>query len=535
MYDFVIVGGGSAGCVLANRLSADGRHRVCLLEAGPPDAHPLIRMPAGVLAMLRSDAYNWKFWTVEQAGMGGRRMYWPRGRTLGGSSAINAMCVIRGHAADYDHWAALGNAGWGWQDVLPYFQRLEHFEPGADGLHGAGGPLNVATLRQPNPMSAVYLEAARQAGYAENPDFNGSRQDGMGYYHVAQKGGERWSNARAYLHPASGRGNLDVLTGVRATKILFEGRRAVGVRYYDGGAYREVHARREVVLSAGAVGSPQLLLLSGVGPEAELQRHTIGVVHELPGVGRNLQDHLDVLIGMRSRTRLGMSFHPLSLLRSLKAFAQYLFGRRGELTSNVAECGGFLRSDDAEPVPDLQFHFVPMVNSYHGLKLGPLFRYYGYSILACDLRPRSRGEIRLASADPMAAPEIDPRYLDDPRDLDKLVVAVRKAREIFAQAAFSPHNALEMEPGAQVQTDEALGQWIREHAETLYHPVGTCKMGSDAMAVVDAQLRVHGLTGLRVVDASIMPTLIGGNTNVPTTMIAEKGADMILETARTNR
>ncbi|MES0872534.1 GMC family oxidoreductase [Sinimarinibacterium thermocellulolyticum] len=532
MYDFVIVGGGSAGCVLANRLSADGRHRVCLLEAGPPDVSPLIRMPAGVLAMMRSDVYNWKLWTVEQPQLGGRRLYWPRGRTLGGSSAINAMCVIRGHAADYDHWAALGNPGWSWREVLPYFRRLEHFEAGADEWHGSNGPLNVASLRQPNPLSAVYLQAARQAGHADNLDFNGAQQLGMGYYHVAQIGGERCSNARAYLHPARGRGNLNVVTHARATKLLFEGRRAVGVRYFDGHAYREVYARREVILSAGAVGSPHLLLLSGIGPCASLQQFAISVVHELPGVGQNLQDHLDVLVGMRSKTRLGFSLHPLSLLRSLKALFQYVMGRRGELTSNVAECGGFLKSDPSEPLPDLQFHFVPMVNSYHGLKLTPLLRLYGYSILACDLRPRSRGEIRLASPDPLAPPAIDPRYLDDPRDLDKLVVAVHKAREIFAQPAFSPHNAQELEPGADVQSDEALRQWIREHAETLYHPVGTCKMGNDRLAVVDAQLRVHGVGGLRVVDASIMPTLIGGNTNVPTTMIAEKGADMILDAAR---
>jgi choline dehydrogenase len=285
-------------------------------------------------------------------------------------------------------------------------------------------------------------------------------------------------------------------------------------------------------VSAGAVNSPQLLLLSGIGPVDELQRHTIAVVHELPGVGKNLQDHLDVLVGMRSRTRLGLSFHPLSLARSIKALLQYLFRRRGELTSNVAECGGFLKSDPEQQIPDLQFHFVPMVNSYHGLRLGPLFRTYGYSILACDLRPRSRGEVRLASADPLMPPQIDPCHFDDPRDLDKLVIAIRKAREIFAQPAFSPHNAVELEPGPTVQGDDELRDWTRQHAETLYHPVGTCRMGTDPLAVVDARLRVHGIAQLRVIDASIMPTLVGGNTNVPTTMIAEKGADMILEDAR---
>ncbi|MDD3762473.1 MAG: choline dehydrogenase [Nevskiales bacterium] len=538
MYDYVIVGGGSAGCVLANRLSADGRYRVCLLEAGPADTDPMIRMPAGVISQMRSDRHNWKFWTVPQAEMGQRRLYWPRGRVLGGSSAINAMCYVRGHASDYDHWAALGNPGWSYDEVLPYFRRLEHFEPGADGLddaqaryHGLGGPLHASRLRHHNPLSEVFLEATRQAGHPANDDFNGAEQAGMGFYHVAQQGGERCSNARAYLRPAEGRRNLDIITGVRATRVLFDARRAVGVRYYAAGTYREVGAQREVILAAGAIGSPQLLLLSGVGPAEELARHAITPVQVLEGVGRNLQDHLDAYVSMRSRTRLGLSLHPLSLLRSLKALVLYVFGRRGELTSNVAEAGGFLKSSPDEPVPDLQFHFVPLVYAYHGLDLRPLLRHYGYTIMACDLRPHSRGEIRLHNADPLAPPEIDPRHFEDPRDLDKLVTALRKAREVFAQAAFAPHNAEEMHPGAEVRSDDDLRQWLRGHAETLYHPVGTCKMGSDPLAVVDARLRVHGLEGLRVVDASIMPTLVGGNTNVPTTMIAEKGADMILQDA----
>ncbi len=532
MYDFVIVGGGSAGCVLANRLSADGQYKVCLLEAGPRDTNPLLRMPAGVLAVVRSSIYNWKFWTTPQAQMGHRRLFWPRGRTLGGSSAINAMCCIRGHAWDYDHWASLGNAGWGYRDVLPYFKRLENFEAGEDEFHGTGGPLNATNLRDPNPLSEVFIDAAQQAGYARNADFNGAEQEGFGYFHVAQKNGERCSNARAYLREAEARPNLTVVTDVQVTRVLLDGKRAGGVRYYAQGSYREVYARREVILSAGAVGSPQLLLLSGIGPRNELGRHSIGVAHELPGVGKNLQDHLDAVVSMRNRSRLAFSFHPLSLFRSIWALLRYVFKRDGELTSNIAEAGGFLKSSPKEAIPDLQFHFAPVGNSSHGQNLLPVFTGYAHSLLTCDLRPLSRGEIRLASTDPLVPPEIDPCHFEDERDLDKLVAAIRKAREIFAQPAFAGHNGVELEPGAAQQTDDELKQWLRGHAETLYHPVGTCKMGNDPMAVVDERLRVRGISGLRVVDASIMPTLIGGNTNVPTTMIAEKGADMILQDAR---
>ncbi|MBV8062002.1 MAG: choline dehydrogenase [Nevskia sp.] len=535
--DFLIVGGGSAGCVLANRLSASGKWQVLLLEAGPADSNPFIHIPAGIIPVIRSDKLNWKFWTTPQPNCGNRPMFWPRGRTLGGSSAINAMCYIRGHAWDYDHWASLGNEGWSYREVLPYFRKGENFEaidrvPGAREFHGSGGPLNVAEHRHLNPLMPAFIEAAQQAGYGRNADFNGAQQEGVGYYHVMQKDGERCSNARAYLRPALGRPNLKVITDAHAARVLFEQRRAVGVRYLKDGRYAEVRARREVILSAGAIGSPQLLLLSGVGPRAQLEPHGIAQVHELPGVGGNLQDHLDIHVTCREKTRHAITLHPRSLWRTLKAVLQYFFsGHKGELTSNLAQAGGFLKSDPAQPIPDLQWHLVPFIYSDHGQNLAPLFKHYAYTLLSCFLRPQSRGSLRLASADPQARPLIDANYLSTPRDLEALVSGLKQARQVLGQPAFAPHRLEEMEPGAAVQSDEQIRDYIRRRAETVYHPVGTCKMGRDAMAVVDARLRVHGLLALRVADASIMPTLIGGNTNAPTTMIAEKAADLILQDA----
>ncbi len=529
-FDYIIVGGGSAGCVLADRLSADGNTQVCLIEAGPPDKSPLISMPGGVIALLRSKLYNWQFWTAPQTHLDGRARYCPRGKTLGGSSSINAMVYIRGNAADYDQWASLGNTGWSYREVLPYFRSTENHERGADAFHGVGGPLNVTLPDEKSPLSHAFVAAAQQAGYPINPDFNGATQDGVGMYEVMQKGGQRCSNARAFLREAEARPNLTVLTDKPVTRILFEGNQAVGVRYHDDGLLTDLIAHREVIVCAGAIGSPHLLKLSGVGPQEELDRFGIPVVADLPGVGENLQDHLDILVSVRDRTRKSMSFNPRSLFRSLWELAKYVFAKKGEFTSNVAEAGGFIKSRADEPIPDLQMHFVPLPNAYHALELWRLFK-YAYTVMICDLRPLSRGSVTLASDDPLIAPKIDPNYGAESRDLDKLVAGIKKAREILKQQAFDPHRGEELEPGPEVQSDEQLRDWVRTHAETVYHPVGTCRMGADPMAVVDARLRVRGVTGLRVCDASIMPTLVGGNTNAPTTMIGEKAAAMIMEDA----
>lgn len=532
-FDYIIVGGGSAGCVLANRLSADPKNSVCLLEAGPRDWNPFIRMPLGVIALMWGKAFNWGYHTVAQTRLNNREMFWPRGKTLGGSSSVNAQCYTRGNAWDYDHWAELGNRGWGYRDLLPYFKQSENFEAGQPGeFHGQGGGYNIAKLRYTNPLSHAFVDAAEQAGYPRNDDFNGATEEGYGFYNVAQKNGQRCSNADAFLHPIAHRENLTVITRARATRVLIEAKRAVGVEYNKGrwGRLRQIKAKREVICCGGAINSPQLLLLSGVGPADELKRHGIEQQHELPGVGKNLQDHLDISVVCREKTRHAVTLRPdWLLLKGLPGLFQYFFSRKGPLVSNVAESGGFAKLNADDAYCSLQFHFIAAIEQDHGHNLWNTFKYHGVSLRICDLRPHSRGHIGLHSADPTADALIQPNYLAHEQDMENLVQAIKIGRDIFSQSALEKHIGAEIEPGEHLQSDEQIRAYIRARAETIYHPVGTCKMGHDDTAVVDDRLRVHGLQGLRVIDASIMPTLVGGNTNAPTTAIAEKGAQMVLE------
>lgn len=536
MYDTIIVGGGSAGCALAGRLSEDPGHRVALIEAGPADRSVLIHCPGGLAVMAKYQLNGWGYHTVPQPGLHGRRGYQPRGKVMGGSSSINAMIYARGHARDYDDWAAQGNPGWSFQDVLPYFKRSEHNERGADDWHGQGGPLNVMDLRSPNPFLPHFLEAGRQAGYPINDDFNGPQQEGIGVYQVTHRNGERFSAAKAYVTPHLGRSNLQVFTDSLTSRVLTEVRdgqvRATGVELRGQGG-RGVPQQLmlkpggEVVLSAGAFGSPQLLMLSGIGPADHLREHGIAVVRDLPGVGANLHDHPDVVMVVNApqvTDLFGLSL--TGAWNMLKGIGEWRRSRSGMLTTNFAEAGGFIRSAADEPIPDLQLHFVVGKLVDHGRKT--VFG-HGYSCHVCLLRPRSRGSLRLASADPQVAPLIDPAFLQDPDDVRRLVQGFKLTRELLSQSALARHGGRESAASAEARSDAQIEQFIRHHADTIYHPVGTCRMGPDEGAVVDARLRVHGVSGLRVVDASIMPSVVGGNTNAPSMMIAEKAADMIRE------
>jgi choline dehydrogenase-like flavoprotein len=524
-YDYVIVGGGSAGCALAARL-ADGApdRTVALVEAGPPDDSFLVRVPLGLAALVPfRSRRNYGYRTTPQPGLGGRRGYQPRGRGLGGSSSINAMIYTRGHPDDYNDWAQAGCAGWGWDDVLPYFRRNEHNERGADAWHGTGGPLNVADLRTVNPFSRHYVDAAREAGFPVSDDFNGAQQEGAGIYQVTQKDGQRWNAARAYLHGKT-RANLHVVTDALVQRIVFDGKRATGVRLQRRGALETLRARAEVVLSAGAFNSPQLLMCSGIGPAQHLRAHGVEVRVDAPGVGENLQDHIDFIVNKYVAHRELVGYTPPGLWHLLAQSLAYLRERRGLLASNVAEAGGFLKSDPSLARPDLQMHFLVGICDNHNRR--PHLR-RGLSLHACVLRPKSRGRVTLASSDMRDAPLIDPAFLNAQEDVDTLLRGARVIRRILAAPSLAKFGGEELHTRG-VDSDEALTALIRARADTIYHPVGTCRMGGDAASVVDPSLRVRGVEGLRVVDASIMPTLIGGNTNAPSMMIGEKAADLML-------
>ena len=525
MFDYLIVGGGSAGCVLASRLSEDPNTTVALLEAGPVDSNVLIHCPAGLAGLAKFSLLGWGLNTVPQPGLNGRSGYQPRGKVLGGSSSLNAMVYIRGQHEDYNHWAAQGNPGWSWDDVLPYFKRSEHNERGADDFHATGGPLNVMDLRSPNRFGELFVQAAEQAGHSRNLDFNGASQEGVGVYQVTHKNGERFSAAKAYLTPNLSRPNLQVFTGAHTTRILLEKKRAVGVEFVHEGALKQLKCQREVLLCAGAIQSPQILMLSGIGPHNHLLENGIATQHHLPGVGQHLHDHPDIVQVVHVPG--GTDLFGLSLtggVHTLKGIFDWRNRRTGMLTTNFAETGGFIKSQPDEATPDLQLHFVigKLINHGRTLTWG-----HGYSCHVCILRPMSRGSVRLASKDPMALPLVDPDFLSHRDDMERMVRGFKLMRTILEQPALARFGGRELNATALAKTDTQVEQVIRERADTIYHPVGTCRMGPTDMDVVDAQLRVHGMQGLRVVDASIMPRVVSGNTNAPVMMIAEKAADMI--------
>lgn len=525
-FDFIIIGAGSAGATLAARLTENSQFSVCLIEAGGKDKSPFIHIPFGLAFLSRMTNLGWEYNTEPQSHLNDRKLFWPRGKVLGGSSSLNAMCYIRGVPEDYDLWSEMGAKGWDWQTVLPYFKKSEKQQHGASELHGADGYLSVSDLRHTNPLANSFVDAAQDIGLAKVTDFNSREREGLGFYQVTQENGQRCSTAKGYLTPALARPNLTVITDALVEKIQIKDGVATGVKLQLNGESIELTATKEVLLSAGAINSPQVLMLSGLGPKAHLTEKGIETIADLPGVGQNLQDHLDAIVQHRCKSRESYSISLALIPRYVKAAFNYWFNRKGLLTSNVAEAGGFDKTQNAGDIPDIQYHFLPAILLNHGrtTALG-----YGYGVHVCGLYPKSRGEIKLRSKDPQDLAMIDPHYLEHPDDQKVMIDGVRRARKILAAPSFEKYQSWEIGPGPEAQTDEQILAFIRKKGETIYHPVGTCKMGDieDVMTVVDPELKVKGIKGLRVVDASVMPTLVGGNTNAPTIMIAERCADLI--------
>jgi choline dehydrogenase len=527
-YDYIVVGAGSAGCVLANRLSTDPSVKVLLLEAGPRDTSPWIHIPVGYYKGIANPAIGWGYETDPVPGSNDRRISWPRGRVLGGSSSINGLIYIRGQAEDFDHWRQLGNGGWDWDSVKPYFIKAEGRERGADEFHGADGPLGVSDVHR-NELCDAYIEAAREAGIPYNPDFNGARQEGVGYFQLTTRRGLRSSSAVSYLKPARNRPNLRVETGALATRILFDGRRATGITYRQNGEIRTAELGRELVLSGGAINSPQLLQLSGVGPAAVLREHGIEVVADLQGVGADLQDHYQVRNIYECTRRLTVNDEVRSPLHKVVAAMRWALFRTGPLSIGAGHVGLFARTRPELETPDVQFHFIRFSADGPG---GKLHDFSGFTVSVCQLRPESRGTIHIRSAEPHQPPSIQPNYLDTQGDRDTILMGMRLARKIIEIPAMNSYVRREVLPGPDVNTDEEMLEYIRDYGSTIFHPTSTCRMGPDDMAVVDERLRVRGIQSLRVADASVMPTVVSGNTNAACIMIGEKAADMLLQDAR---
>ncbi|MEM8974031.1 MAG: choline dehydrogenase [Pseudomonadota bacterium] len=528
-FDYIIIGAGSAGCVLANRLSENPGLSVAIIEAGGRDSNPWIHVPAGYYRTMLDPSVTWQFGSGPEPHLNDRVVNWPRGRVIGGTSAINGLLYVRGQAQDFDTWRQLGNSGWSYEDVLPYFKRAEDQERGADDFHGSGGPLGVSDVRMNNPLCEAYIKASVAAGVPHTTDFNGASQEGAGYYQLTTKDGRRCSTAVGYLKPVLSRENLELISDAAVERLVMDGKRVTGVTFQQGGQTKTVRARREIILSAGAIGSPQILQLSGIGPGAVLSDAGIEVQHELPGVGENLQDHLQVRFVYETTLRDSLNTVWHSRMKQMRVGIDYMLARQGILTIGAGVAGVFAKSRPELEAPDMQIHFMPLSS------VGPgqgLHKYPGVTASVCQLRPDSRGTLKITSASPSAQPNIVSNYLAQETDKDVLLNGLHLLRRIARQPEFAQFVAREVYPGDDVVSDDELMAYAREVATTIFHPCGTCKMGSDPLAVVDERLRVHGVDGLRVADASIMPTMTSGNTNAPTIMIGEKASDMVLEDSR---